>query len=213
VPTLALTVLLLASAAQFTPARLSSGAVPMVPVESVGWSQAVFELAIAADGSVARVETLSEKSPFVDSLGSALQAWTFTPAEEKGAGEETEEAKAKPVDTRVMVAGFLRPPELLVVAPAPARPPATSPAVPKPVQMVPPAYPPRGMGDGIVVLEVAVDETGAVGPVKVVQSSPAFDQAAVDAGKMWSFQPAMRNGQPVASFAYLVFGFRQPVVR
>jgi len=208
-----MTVLLLASAAEFTPARLSAGEVPMVPVQSIGWSQAVFELAIAEDGSVARVEALSPRTPFVDTLGSALQAWTFTPAEEKEAAEGNEEAKAKPVPTRVVVAGFLRPPELLVVAPPPTGLPATSPAVPKPVQMVPPAYPPKALGDGVVVLEVGVDEKGAVGPVNVVQSSPAFDQAAVDAAKMWTFQPAVRNGQRIASFAYLVFGFRQPVIK
>jgi len=205
VPTLAFMVLL-AAAGDFIPARLSAGQLPAAPGQSVEWNQAVFELSIARDGSVRRVETLSPSTPFVAALGNSLRQWEFTPAEESNG------KKVAAVEGRVLVAGILRPPNLQVAVPAPTTKPATSAAVPKPLRMAPPAYPPKALLDGMVAVELAVDSTGTVGSVRVVRSSPAFDEAAVAAAKMWEFRPAVRNGRPVSAYVYLVFGFRQPVI-
>ncbi len=49
-------------------------------------------------------------------------------------------------------------------------------------------------------------------PPTVVRSRSGFDIAAVNAARRWRFRPATRDGQPVRSVAYLVFGFREPVV-
>lgn len=203
-PTLALMFLL--ASADFTPARLSAGEAPMVPPQSVDWGQAIFELSVAADGSVARAETLSPRTPFVDLLENALRQWEFTPAGEKDG------KKVRAVAARVLVAGLLRPPELQVPAPAPASAPPTSPEVPAPVRMVPPPYPPRALLDGLVVVEVEIDGAGTIGSAKVVRSSAAFDEAALDAAREWKFQPAVRKGRGVPAYVYLVFGFRQPVI-
>jgi len=54
--------------------------------------------------------------------------------------------------------------------------------------------------DADVVLAVALDVTGAVIEVSVIQSGGAdFDVAAMDAVRQWTFTPALRDGQPFAA--------------
>ena len=50
---------------------------------------------------------------------------------------------------------------------------------------------------GVVVLEVVIDERGRVGDTKVLRSIPLLDQPAIDAARTWQFTPTMVNGQPV----------------
>ena len=59
---------------------------------------------------------------------------------------------------------------------------------------------------------VTIDDAGILTDVHVVLSSPAFDAAALTAARSWLFADAERNGQAVKARAYLLFGFRQPVV-
>jgi protein TonB len=66
--------------------------------------------------------------------------------------------------------------------------------------------------DGGVELIVTVDETGRVRDALVASSSDkAFENPSLDAVKKWSFQPATRNGIPVASRVSLPirFGFNE----
>src|SRR5262249_3523198 len=60
-----------------------------------------------------------------------------------------------------------------------------------------PASERRANHEGVVRLQVQVDESGRVLDVQVAKSSgfPALDQAAVDAVKRWRFSPKMDNGQ------------------
>jgi TonB family protein len=85
------------------------------------------------------------------------------------------------------------------------------PDVPVPTTMVPPVYPPRALGNGVVIVELAVDASGAVKNTRVVRSAGGFDGAALDAARKWQFRPAQRAGAAVPSYAYIVFGFRQPI--
>lgn len=50
---------------------------------------------------------------------------------------------------------------------------------------------------GTVVLEILVDHTGQVAEVRVIESSPSFDDAAVEAVEKWRFQPIIVNGKPI----------------
>lgn len=68
------------------------------------------------------------------------------------------------------------------------------------------------MGNGTVLVEVAIDAAGAPGDTHVVVSSPAFDAAALAAAQSWSFSAAHRNGDAVMTRAYLLFRFQQPVI-
>jgi TonB family protein len=50
---------------------------------------------------------------------------------------------------------------------------------------------------GVVVLDVVVDASGAVRETLVLQSIPLLDKAAIDAVQQWRFQPTLLNGQPM----------------
>jgi len=74
-----------------------------------------------------------------------------------------------------------------------------------------PAYPPEAFVkkvEGTVHLEILIDDTGRVARVRVAQSIPLLDAAAVDAVRGWIFEPAIRKGRPVASVAWAPVSFR-----
>ena len=76
----------------------------------------------------------------------------------------------------------------------------------------PALYPPNALGDGTVLVEVTIDATSALTDARVKVSSPPFDAAALSAARSWSFRPARRHGNAVTTRAYLLFGFREPVI-
>jgi protein TonB len=76
-----------------------------------------------------------------------------------------------------------------------------------------PPYPPaaRRLGiQGTTLLHVLVGDTGRVVDVLVKQSAghPDLDQAATDAVRRWSFEPARRGVEPVAIWVQLPFEFK-----
>ncbi|HVY29609.1 MAG TPA: TonB family protein [Polyangiaceae bacterium] len=86
--------------------------------------------------------------------------------------------------------------------------------LPSPKQRVDADYPAselaaRKVAD--VELVVTVNRQGAVAAATVVKSGgPAFDAAAVSAVQRWSFNPAQRAGEPVASRIRVAFHFEPP---
>ena len=192
----------------FEPARLRSGVPPAPPSPHiVGWGQEWLRVSVDTTGDVSAIEPLREVA-FVQrsTAGGAIHAWTFAPARADG----------EPVASEVLVAALFRP------ATAYGRPAVSQPLssrarasaqVPIPVSTPSPAYPPRAIGSGGIVIEVAVDRKGkVVGATRMASSGSGFDNVAVGAARRWRFQPATRGGHPVASVAYLVFSFREPVV-
>lgn len=86
-------------------------------------------------------------------------------------------------------------------------------APPRPVKAIRPDYPrgARQRGEqGSVVLELSVDERGAVSGVAVAESSgySELDAAAERAARAARFSPARAEGRPVASAARLTLTFR-----
>ncbi len=78
------------------------------------------------------------------------------------------------------------------------------------IKYVPPVYPPDAveMGvEGVVVVEIGIDELGKVSDAKVVQGSPLLNQAALDAVRQWEYAPAVRDGKPTAIRATVTVGF------
>ena len=62
--------------------------------------------------------------------------------------------------------------------------------------------------EGKVVLRLAIDETGKLQQVEVVESSGfEFTRAAVEAVKKSTYRPALQNGGPVPSRAILPVQF------
>jgi TonB family protein len=98
-----------------------------------------------------------------------------------------------------------------VVAIPPAAPPA--PAVPAPVDIVPAklvkrvapvvSYDVPRKTHGHVVVNIEITETGRVGNVTVMDSTPrgVFDEAALSAVRKWQYEPRKENGVAVASVA------------
>jgi TonB family protein len=84
--------------------------------------------------------------------------------------------------------------------------------MPIPTNVSPPAYPVRALGCGVVVVEVEVGPSGKVRSARAVGERTAFDGAAEQAARAWHFLPGRREGQPVATLAYLMFGFPEPVM-
>ncbi len=89
---------------------------------------------------------------------------------------------------------------------APVRPQqngSTQLTLPVPVYEERPQYTPQAMQakiEGSVLLEAVVLTDGSVGDVTIVQSlDPTYglDQQAIDAVKLWTFQPGTRDGEPV----------------
>lgn len=65
---------------------------------------------------------------------------------------------------------------------------------------VAPAYPEvarRIRREGIVILEVVIDERGEVGSARVLRSVDLLDDAALEAVRRWRFAPARLNGSPI----------------
>jgi TonB family protein len=84
---------------------------------------------------------------------------------------------------------------------------------PKAVKVGHPQYPDGAFKrhvQGTVVVDLAIDATGRVSEVHVAQSIAGLDQAAVDCVKAWTFTPARKNGQPVASAARAPIAFGIP---
>lgn len=62
---------------------------------------------------------------------------------------------------------------------------------------------------GCVMLAVAINASGTVDRIKVVQPlEPGLDQKAVEAVQQWKFSPATKDGKPVAVQIPVSVGFR-----
>jgi hypothetical protein len=97
----------LLATASFQPARFESGGV-FVPPPLAGGGQVLIELDVSASGEVAKVTVLRSTPPFTDLLREAVEGWRFTAAREP----RGEPGELVAVDSKVLVAGFFRPPTL-----------------------------------------------------------------------------------------------------
>ena len=75
---------------------------------------------------------------------------------------------------------------------------------------VQPVYPPvaRAAGaQGIVSVQVTIDEQGNVVSARAVSGHPLLHQASVDAARQWVFKPAIINGKPAKVSGMISFSF------
>ena len=194
-----------AAAFEFAPARRLSGVAPALPPPTaVGWIEENVDVAVDASGAARDVVLLHGTAPSPTLLGPAVATWLFRPAT----------VEKQPVPSHVLVAAIIRPPQLFD-GPALGRAPADfAPApdeVPYPSAVHRPRYPPRAIGNAMVLVEVLVGVDGRVRDASVIQGAAGFNDEALDTAREWVFRPAHRNGELVAAYAYLAFGFRQPV--
>lgn len=104
---------------------------------------------------------------------------------------------AQPAQTRTAQAGLEEPPGIPVMPPRQHG----SAAVP---------YPEGATGDGVVVLIVTVGVSGNVDDVKPASGEEPFVAAAIGAARMWTFDPATRDGKPVAARIRMEIRFHPP---
>jgi protein TonB len=84
---------------------------------------------------------------------------------------------------------------------------------PSKVMDVKPVYPPEALAQrvqGVVILEVVVNEFGRVTQPKVLRSIPLLDEAALEAVRQWQFTPSMLNGQTVPVVMTTTVNFTLP---
>jgi TonB family protein len=176
----------------------------------------VLRVSVSAAGSVAEIATLDGTEPLASALRTAVASWRFEPALEAN----------KAIASHVLVAAVYRPPALYntpgfhAARPVDSDPALASPKrsergpdrAPVPTTMEAPAFPVNALGDGVALVELLVDVDGNVRAAAIAQSSGSgFNASALDAARRWQFRPATREGDPVEGFAYVLFGFRQPV--
>jgi len=82
---------------------------------------------------------------------------------------------------------------------------------PRKLRDVTPVYPASARAQrvqGLVILEVTIDEHGSVANAHVLRSQPGLDQAALDAVTQWTFAPARLNGEAIPVVMTVTVNFR-----
>jgi protein TonB len=81
---------------------------------------------------------------------------------------------------------------------------------PRPLRVTKPVYPQEAFVkkvEGTVVIEIVIDASGQVARARIVQSIPLLDRAALACVREWLFQPALKQGHPVATVAMAPVSF------
>jgi protein TonB len=91
--------------------------------------------------------------------------------------------------------------------------PAIVDKLPEPIHRVVPRYSDLAMQaqvEGLVVVHVLVDRNGRVADVQLHPKThvPILDQAALDAAREWTFEPALVNGHTVSVWVAVPFRFK-----
>jgi protein TonB len=103
------------------------------------------------------------------------------------------------------------PPAPLLPTPQPPRRLHQGIQAPRKVVDVAPRYPALAREshvEGIVILDVIIDETGNVTSTRVLKSVAFLDQAAIDAVRLWKFTPARLNGETIPIVMTVTVAFR-----
>ena len=193
------------------PALLTAGEAPPLPVQNIAGGQVLLEATVDRTGRIIGITTLRTTPSFEELVTETMRGWRFSPA----AGERPD-GTFGPIDSRVLVAALFRPPTLMdgpAVGELPRDTVVASEQVPFPVAAPLPPFPPTALAGGVVILEVEIGRDGSVARARVVRAGPGgFDAASTDTIRQWKFRPARLRGTPVASVAYVIFGFSQPII-
>lgn len=209
--TLSVVAAMSAQSMKFFPPRLLKAELPPLPAPTIaGGGEVLVEAIVDQTGRAGRPVILRGTAPYTQMVLDAVALWRFEPAH-----IVAPDGSKTTVDMPIAIAAIYRPP-VLVNAPTigePARDwskPSTDLAYPLSLDM--PNYPPQARDGGVVLLEVALDETGVVKATRGVASTGGFESAAREALATWRFKGGAYRARPVATTAYVLFGFRAPVV-
>jgi TonB family protein len=102
------------------------------------------------------------------------------------------------------------PPPTPTPAPAP-KPPAPPPVIVMPTAISTPLeYPAEGKGEASVALELTLTAAGDVTKAVALEGDEPFAARAVEAAQGWKFQPATRDGKPIAAKIRFLVRFVPP---
>jgi TonB family protein len=162
---------------------------------------------------VTKVTPLRSTPPFTDLVVKAVAGWRFSAAMADSVGADGKPEGPKAVPAKVLVAAHFRPPSMLTptLGERPSNVGNASADMAYPTGTPEPPYPPQARGSGVVLVEVRVDPAGKVGDAAVVGSAGVFDAPALETARRWSFRAARLRGRPTTTYAYLLFGFAEPV--
>ncbi|GMV20615.1 MAG: hypothetical protein AMXMBFR57_05640 [Acidimicrobiia bacterium] len=190
---------------------------PQEALESKVQGIVIIEALISANGDVVDTKVIRPVALLSEAAEEAVRQWRYLPTELNG--------QRVPVIITVTVSFRLDPdgtplPEPLPVKPAedttgdsplatremtwnPGDPPVRIGGQikePRKVKNVAPVYPAEAQSanvQGIVILEIHIDQDGRVTDARIVRPVALLDQAALDAVLQWEFEPTLLNGQPV----------------
>jgi TonB family protein len=200
-----------------SPAVYQSGALPDVPFHSmnVGGGEVLLEVTVTETGAVGLVRPLRVTPSFDGPLMEAVRSWRFVPAQVLIAAAERKPGgpDRRPVESKVLVGGWYRPPALYsgTLGEPTKDISSASPEAPSLLSSTMPPFPANAYSPGVVLVELRLDSNGTVTGSRVVQSAPPFDDAALSAAGQWKFDPPRFRGIRSNSAVYIIFGFPRPV--
>lgn len=191
------------SESSWSPPKLVKSTIPS-PFAAADGEYALFDVRISREGLVVAVTELGTGASFADRMRSHILSWRFEPA----TSDRTDR-----IPSSVLVAVVSRAPKLAgAIGPWPKTPERveTSEQIPFPKRILVPPFPPHATREGIVLLEVEIDDDGRVADGKVVHSSNGYDGVCLDTVEEWEIRPARHQGDEVATQAYILCNFRPP---
>lgn len=196
-------------------ARFRAGPLPPLPALVLGGGEVLVELDVTAEGRVETATVLRATPPFTELVLAAARQWAFEPATRLVPSDiPGEPATLQPGPSSVLVVAVFRPPTMLAPTggelPKAVGEPST--AIPFPVTLQPPPWPPLAHAGGVVLVEARIDAGGGSSGLAVVQGAPGFDEAALETVRGWVFRPARDPDVPATVLVYVVLGFQVPVV-
>ena len=195
----------------FTPPRLVKTELSPLPAPTiVGGGEVLIEATVDRTGRLTRPNVLRGTPPYTNMVLDTVATWRF-----EAASVRNVDGRDEAVDMPIAIAAVYRPP-VLMNAPTFGEVPKDwskpSGDVAYPIAMEMPNYPPNALDGGVVLLEVTLNEAGAVTETRGIASTGGFDSAAREALSKWRFRGGMYRSRPVPTTAYVLFGFRPPVV-
>lgn len=189
-----------ASGQRFEPVQVVHSVEPDYPILSVGMGAVILCVAINESGAIDRLDVIHGIPSLTEEAQRVVRLWKFKPARRDG----------KPVNASI-TAAFAFGNSWAAGPSRSARPPEEKPAWFKPIRVVSTlgaVYPFASIASGSVTLEVKVGPAGAIDHIKVIHGIPSLTEPAEGAVRMWEFEPAQIDGQPVVSVMYASFIFR-----
>jgi Gram-negative bacterial TonB protein C-terminal len=193
---------------QFTaPDALTVTDIPY-PVTTVDAGVLTLAVNLSSSGQILNVQTLRDLPSVTSSTILAVQGWTYKPAVLNGKNV----ASTLIVDV-VFDPAFLMTNGIPLSAPSSFEPPSPRAASFSPAQIFGanfPLYPAKGVGQGAVVLSVAVNAMGSISQVRTLRDLPSLTSAAIAAVKTWTFSQASYDNTSVTSNVVIAMVFRSP---